>query len=411
MAIFSFDIGSAVTPVVDADDGGSVAYPRQLQAPSPDLLTYLDVYEHLVSQLEAPAQDRNAVRARHAVQDALRETVLYRDWRYYRTWDRINLVAPYETGTVTASEGATAVTLADGTPPSWAPNGHLIIADDVRVYPVVSVSGSTLNLDPSFPIQTAAVAATYTLFRTVYPFPADLVRLTDLNDEDGCWGPSYVTPDEWLSLMRRSEQPQGGPFSWTLMGDPRKYGAMAVHLWGYPSEASTLDFIYQRRARPLHYLNESAGTVTATTSGDTISLVGVGTAFSSRHVGSVMRLGTSAKSPTGRGGASPFDGQGIITSVASATSATAVGYGEGSGVKYSISDPVDVPEYLHTLFLLRCEMEMVRNGTSEAASRAVAMHDRAIIDAMERDAMVPITRRNGWQSLSLPGVVFSSGGM
>ena len=85
----------------------------------------------------------------------------------------------------------------------------------------------------------------------------------------------------------------------------------------------------------------------------TITTSGSGTAFNDKMVGSLLRVGDSTtNTPSGLDGIFPFDDERAIVTVASTTSMTldADISTDRSGVKYCITDRVELDYHLHEAF-------------------------------------------------------------
>jgi hypothetical protein len=121
--------------------------------------------------------------------------------------------------------------------------------------------------------------------------------------------------------------------------------------------------------------NEHAGTVTNTAASTTVT--GTDTAFTEAMIGSVIRLSrNSNEEPTGSDGANPAAVERIITAVASATSLTvdeAIAAANTTGVKYVISDPIDVEVPLMQRALYRCAENQM--------GKLLRLEDRTALDA------------------------------
>jgi hypothetical protein len=199
-------------------------------------------------------------------------------------------------------------------------------------------------------------------FRRWYALPNDFVSF---------WGPletstfgfgTYVSPAELL--WRESYYTTTGtPTHYTIMPLQDSYGTLGIYLQYIPDAAIPVNFIYKRRPRTIRYSghesNNYAGTISVTL--DSATVTGIGTAFGANHPGSILRIGSSTTSkPTGLEGIVPFEEQRSIASVTSAESLTldAAVQTTRSGVKYVISDPLDIEVGAYQLFLALCKRNM-----------------------------------------------------
>ena len=379
----------------------------------PTLLTYRDLIDHLVMVHGAIPAEGGEDRASMAVQDAYRQLHHEHDWKYLAKHCRINLNAQQTDGTVVYDYDNNTLTLADSTWPSWARYGHIRIDNvDYKVAEIASGSTTVLTFDTIFRPQADVASTTYALWQAEYRLPADITRILELHDENGQWSSAYVTPNDWLA-MSRSNFNTGRPFLWTITGAEDLYGSMSLRLTGPPTEATTLDFMYQRapQALTVNYTSQGSARVTMFRS-DTRAIISSGT--TTAMVGSVFRLGSSSgTNPPGARGSSFDSGvQRIVQSVGldddelSATALTvdasmfsAFTHDVTVAFHFAISSPVDYPAYMLTTLKRRCEYEMaIRSGASERAEeRAQQRYFVALNQAMEANNIQPVPRPRWWQ--------------
>lgn len=403
-------------------------------AVAPVLWTYSDALEYLVAQVDGLASEREQLRARAAVVNAYQEIAQEHEWRYFRQHGRIKLNAA-QTGTITSAVLITPSAdlpvglrvnlsgVGDDIWPSWAASGRILFDGDSVEYTVHSrVSDSMIYLDEDLSPSTAPAASTgYTLFQTVYPISGDVRKISEINDEDGWWSAAYVSPEEWLSWTRYYQGAKSSSlFRWTIMGDSDNYGQMAIYTTGYSTVAETIDFIAHRSPRPLRVAGVSSthagGAVAATAGTNTARLNVVQT---DEVIGSVLRLRSSSPShtPTGLTGLYPYQDQRIITGH-EVVDVGGTDYSDvtldanlentytvlGGGV-FAISDPLDLPEYLLNLFRARLKLELL--GDTGAYQQLQVRCDRALIDALARDAtLVTPTPAAQWRSFVLPSATW-----
>jgi len=325
--------------------------------------TFHDVIDHLLDHFGGVEQGRNVKMSKRAVFAAYRSLPAAYNWSYYYKRGRITSVAAYTTGTVTYDHTGGAhelmATLTGGVWPTWAARGILRVSSiDYFVDERKSDTIITLTSE-SNPGADITTASSYTLARDAYTLPSDFQTADQLRNATKNWAwPSYVSPGEWLEA-HKSMEASNDPRIYTIMADPDYMGSLAVHFYPPPTSASDFDYLYQRFPTPLVVSEYKTGTVS--TSADSAVVTGVGTAFTSKMVGSIIRIGTSAKNPSGLEGLDPFSEERIIASVDSATQVTtaSVMTNAASTVKYRISDPVDVDDgAMYEAFLAYCELRL-----------------------------------------------------
>ena len=164
---------------------------------------------------------------------------------------------------------------------------------------------------------------------------------------------------------------------------------MTLYFWPAPHTAQTYAGIYNRQMRRILVQDYTDGKITVT--GNSTTVTGIGTAWTSRMEGSVIRFSTSKTLlPTSQGGANPFDTERMVVTVNSGTSltidsATGTAYTE---CKHRISDPVDVYEgNMQVLLLRECEKQfrMLRRFPSFGPEEG-AEYDMAKVLAGESDS-------------------------
>jgi hypothetical protein len=364
-------------------------------------LTYFDLVESLIVSSFGGPQDAEQRDIRTAIHRAYDELTTIRDWAYYHVHGRIVLQAPYSEGTVTSS-GST-VTLTGGTWPSWAASGAYLKVGEEITRVASRTSNTVLELDSSLPFKEDVTDELYTLYRSVYPLPADFRNLDEPSDEYNWWSGLYVTPDQAMKIARVSTA-TGEPYHWTLIKDPNSAG-WAIQVVGYPTGTQTLDFTYRRTARPIRFSGHEAAVRQGTIARSATAVTGAGTAFSEALVGSVLRVGDATNVPGPIESLTPWVSEAKITAVANATGLTTDVSGTvAATTKYLITDPMDIASHMHAALDSACDYWLARiRGTGE--DKAFQMYQRDLRLAMEQDQLAPLSGRSryvwhdgGWRS-------------
>jgi hypothetical protein len=349
--------------------------------------TYSDSVAHI---LDWVGSDPSAVEtrfAKRAVLDAYRELPNAHRWSYYFATGRLTTVASYSTGTITYTHSTRRVTLASGTWPSWAAQGHIVI-DDIPYEVVERTSDSIIVLSVhSNPGDDVAAGTSYTIARDRYPAPLDWAATGSLHNLTSNFDIPYVSPECWLADQREFRSP-GTLNCFSVFGDPNYMGSMAFHLSQSPDSIQNLDYLYYRNPRKLQVESYSTGTVTVTA--DSAVVTGTGTAWNSTHLGSTFRLGTDTSNvPTGPEGTYPYSVERVITTVTSTTSITvdAVFPSSAVGYKYLITDPIDVDEQsMLNLFKRLCEKHASQGRREKSQDAAAAAARAELLIAMGADS-------------------------
>ena len=305
--------------------------------------------------------------------------------------------------TITGNSGGAyerMLTVADTTWPTWATYGMVRIGNvsyEVAEYKTTTIITLTENSNPGADV---AAGTAYSLYRDSYPLPTDFLNLDTPNVSDNVGGLGYVHPNEWLNAGQ-SNQSQGTPNLYTIMGDPNYMGALAIFFYPPPDSAYTVPTMYNRAPRPLILDEYSTGT--ATTSSTTVT--GIGTAWTSNMAGAMIRFSSGTLNvPTGLSGPYPYYMERTVMSVESATSLTIDSTpGETlTGVKYSISDPVDIADYMVDLFRLECFKQARLGYRLPPHPEEVNEYDRSRNRAFETDAVSAAPRAEGYSTYRRP---------
>jgi hypothetical protein len=323
--------------------------------------TYFDALDNLSWFCQAQGTGAGQEVLRRAVRMAYREIVAARDWQCMVRNGRISIHAAQTTGTIAYNNTTRQATLTGATFPLWCINGSLRIGDVVS--DIESQQNDTVvTLDATLnPGEDVAAGTSYTLYQRYYLLPSNFVAMAGTMAEQSWLIGQYITPAQMFSLDRYEDTT--GSIQWYTIAQAQDlYGSMALYVHPASDADETLDVAYKSRPRDIRYTGmdtaDKAGTISATSG--TATITGVGTSFSSAHIGSILRIGTTSADPTGIEGKTPYVEQRTITAVASATSCTldANVSASYSGVKYNISDPIDLDVSLYDAFLRACENQI-----------------------------------------------------
>jgi hypothetical protein len=376
-------------------------FTRPATTPERTLWTFADAVDRLNDVFEVLETGRQMRNAKDAVLTAYNDLANWHEWKYYKRRYNFRTEDSYSTGTLafdfTGGAFERLVTLTDGTWPTNAAMGVLRINQDHwRIDE--RKSGTTVTLLPDQnPGADVAAGTSYEWYREAYPLPV-LVRR-----EHGLISPSdrrellYVTPDKWLARRRAyGDTATTTPQFYTILNDSEYYNRLQLVLGPAPSSDQTFEFLFDSYPRPLVTHEYKTGTVSVDSGGTTVT--GVTTAFSSAHVGAVIRFSSSATDVTSPRGDNPYVFQRTITAVASATSLTIDSAAPSAiaGKVYSISDPLDLEAgAMLTAFYRLCELEAAQlfdNDAKDIQIREVRFR-RALELAQDAD------RRSGQMSM------------
>lgn len=170
---------------------------------------------------------------------AHREIAQASRWSYFRKEAYVQLKAPYSTGTVEMSNGATSATLTGGTWPTDAANAVLIVSGDTDVAFEVSSRDSTtvLTLGATW-IQSSASGLTYSLHYQAYAPPSDFRTMCEGDLEEQSWI-RYLTPGDFKRYSLSTRNTSGKPLYYTIWGSK-------LRVYPYPSSTEYWQFDYWR---------------------------------------------------------------------------------------------------------------------------------------------------------------------
>lgn len=351
---------------------------------NPQVMTFADAVQDLEEFCREASISAAGRAVRGAIRRAYREIVDAHDWACLHGNGRIQLQAYQDTGTVeydhTGGTYERQVTLTGATWPSdiedWAiriDTGDNEVVCDVEAYKTASVITLDATMNPG---KDVASGATYDAYPRYYRLPNDFMSMDKPVEESLQSLGRYVSMERMLELDRYYNT-SGEVQYFTIAAAPDLFGTMALFVQPYSDEDRTLDFTYKRRPRELRYvgtdLSESPGTISIYPGG-TATISGASTSFASTHVGSLLRIGTSASSmPTGLDGLLPYAEQRTIVAYTSATSVTLDAAPSVSqiGVKYSITDPIDLsPNVYDAMMALAKKFVAVEKNAKNAAAVA-----------------------------------------
>lgn len=374
--------------------------------PPTRITTYGDLVDLLedAMRLNSSGVSLRTSSLKRIILDAYDEFMATRPWKYLREPYRLPLSPPQSAGTVTFQQSGDTytneVTLSGATWPSWAQDGALVVGGLLcQVDEVKSDTVLTL-LDYARPYEDLT-DVTYKLSRDWYVLPADFAGMEQAGLAGSTSLLKYLPPDEMLRQVVSSGK-TGTPRYYTIAPAQGIYGRMALRVSPMPTTATALDFIMRRQPRQLRHTGKDANDFVGTISSEleSTTITGSGTAFSSTMEGAIFRANLSSSTtdyPTGLEGKNPAGVECSVISVIDENtlvvdSAPAAAL---DGVRYSISDPVDVPSGAFTLaisklaeLLLARRMDVKNIQRYEKAARSAMKLAKSMDGGMVRESVV-----------------------
>jgi hypothetical protein len=358
--------------------------------------TFSDIVDHGLDYLGSNPSEQARRDVVRAALEAYRDLANAFNWSYLYTHSRIITSAAFDG----AAEGATIaydhegvtyprqMTITGAMWPDWAADGAIRVGN-VSFKVAERKSATVITLDETInPGADIASGTEFTLYRDTYLLPEDYIAQDQALYEQNFGGMSYTHPRDWL-YSSRYVFAQGQPYCYTVTGERQYPGRLTLKIYPWPSESKSIDFLYKRRFRPLAVVSESTGKA-STTEGSAV-LTGVGTAFTPRMVGSVVRISPNGtKLPTSLiMGSNPAVFESVVTAYISATSIQVADVADiaYSSVAYTISDPIDIEQGAMLNAYLRCvEKHIGMSRTLKDKPSAAAQYLSALGEAKSADS-------------------------
>lgn len=178
------------------------------------------------------------------VNDALDRLAMEKSWNWYTRKGFISVEAPYATGTVALTNGATTCVLTGGTFPTWAATGRLYINGQ----PVLDIdarnSGTSLTLSAAFGGDTNSYS--YTLFLDNYALESNAFEFMGiLNGQNWPYAAGGCSVER-LWEMQNAWAGNANKAAWAYaIANGR------INLYPYPSVDASVAYIYRARPVPL----------------------------------------------------------------------------------------------------------------------------------------------------------------
>lgn len=376
-------------------------------------MTYKDALDHAEAFTGGGTDTRNQNQIYAAVQDAYSHISHKRAWKYLQRFERINTIASYSTGTVDfdLTGGATVerqLTLASGTWPALAADGWVRIASvDYEIERRISDTIVQLS-ERAAPTADVAAGTAYTFWKDSYRFSSTVVELLFSPSHQDFYGMEQMDMGEWMEMRTRSNA--GGIPTHYAVGAHPNYGYWGIFLYPYPTTARAINIMAHHRARTLFITGDATADNTQTVTSSSTTVTGSSTSFdTTNHVGSIIRFSANASdAPTGLDGRTRFAAERRIVAVASTTSLTIdSAYTAATGVKYVISDPVDLHEGMIPVFKATINREMGNKQRSKDMNRIEAIYRQGIVEAFEADRV--LRPEWNWGGSDLRRVVITTG--
>jgi len=309
------------------------------------------------------------------------------DWSFLHIHGRLFLHAAQDDGTAAYDHSGglyeRLVTLTGATFPDWAEDATLRIDGVVcRIEDVKTTTTATLHavLNPG---RDVAAGSDYRIYPSYYALPNDFAQLVTPRAESPGWELTELSYDDILQLDRDNDE-TGTPLYYCIRGIEDLYGQMGLFVHPDSDAEKTMDYIYQRMPREIRYTGwdaaDYAGTATVTAGSPNVTGT-VSTGWTDLMIGSIFRIGASASVvPTGLRGTSAWVEERAVANV-STTSLILLDNDivtARTGVKYRITDPIDIDPSLHQVFLWGVARQLAVERNYDGANRIEAQYQKAL---------------------------------
>lgn len=357
---------------------------------TPRILTAYECIDFAMRIMEGQGVSANQQTMRWALHNAYMELGQEFDWSFLHKHGRIFLHAAQSTGTASFDFSGGAyerlLTLSGATFPSWA-NDATVRIDGVTCRIEDTKSTTTATLDATLnPGRDVAAGSSYRIYPSYYALPNDFKRLVMPRAETAGWELTELSYDDIMALDRDNDE-TGTPVYYCIRGIEDLYGQMGIFVHPDSDEEKTLDFIYEKMPREIRYTGwdaaDYAGTIAVTADSPNVTGSG-GTNWVDLMQGAIMLIGSSASTaPTGLRGTASWVEQRAVSTV-STTSLILLDNDivtARSGVKYRITDPIDIDASLHQAMLWGVARQLAIERNYDGVARIEAQYQKAVSDA------------------------------
>ena len=333
--------------------------------------TYFDLLDALGSYAQRRGVSANRSQLRQAAQESLTRVASSHPWQCYEGSYTIYTTGPQDSATVDLDVSASTATITSGTWPAWASQGVLLLNGRSYYFPTLT-SSTVLTLDGGMPADDLTDES-YVLARAEYSLPSNCREVVNVSLDSQ--NMINVSDRQWQGLLDEN-MTTGQTESFAVFRDT--FGQMSIRLYAAPADEYKLLIRYRQdpaEAEVSGYESYSrVGSIAI--SGTTVT--GTATAFNSMHEGAYLLTSATANLPDNENSDNPAVTSTLIKTVSSGTVLElAVDPGDGAGLRYRITDRVDVPGHLWAPVLRYGEWSLVRQ-----TDNATGKEERAYDDAM-----------------------------
>lgn len=211
-------------------------------------------YSQLVQEIESAIGDASAdthLRVQRFVNDAQRTVWLEHPWYFRRARARFNTVAPYETGTITATKGSTTLNISGGSLTGLS-GCKFALGADSPYYRITAVAANGLSatLEVAY-AETTVSTTSFLIYRDEYELPDSVKTLLSIKVlRAGYPELEYVSQDTIDDFMTAQRMGQGMPRVYNTDALPTTLStsqkALHVYLAPIPDDTYPVEYTYLR---------------------------------------------------------------------------------------------------------------------------------------------------------------------
>jgi len=355
------------------------------------MFTIQDAIEHLMLVTDAMPVENQVARLKLAVINGARHLSTAKQWRCLKIRESLYCPPPFSTGTVSYDPDTRQAVFSDALP-DFAQDANLIFLGQLGHWPVEEQSNAT-TVRLRFGPKTAITDSAFVLYKAEHVLPRYVTAIEGVVRLDAL-SVYAVTFDEYMERLLRFPGQLLNYMIYTVAGSQRYLGRTSLYTGAASLSSTNLEYLGSRMFLGDDLVADGwAGRYRAgAVSVSGVTVTGSETKFSQDMVGYVIRFsGNNEQPPTGSHGANPPVAERVIVRVDDTAhllldSPVA---GLSGTVRYTISAPIDLPEYALEAFLRACELQYFIAYQPERVRVAYDVYVEALRRAKAADVAYP----------------------
>jgi hypothetical protein len=191
-------------------------------------------YRTMKLELMSFVPELNAIQVGLRINRSYQHLLALHPWSFIKGDTLLKLLAPYTTGTVTATYGSASVTGAGTTFTSAHIGYNLMVQSAMVYYKVTNVVAGVLTIEATY--GEATVTGAYRLFKNQYSVPTDCANIIAIRYDSNL----VRTTKTWLDSLDPVRESTGEPYSWIPITNN------TFEIWPVPDQNYTIRVWYNR---------------------------------------------------------------------------------------------------------------------------------------------------------------------